>query len=572
MNKSQDLKPIYTEPENCQDCYKCVRECPVKAIRIEDNKAYIIEKRCIYCGHCTQVCPTGAKKIRDGVSRARLVLQHAPRVILSLAPSWVSEFEQLEAPQLIAAIRQLGFMAVSETAIGAELVSARVSEYLEQSDPGVYISSACPVVVEYIRKYSTEHIDSITPVLSPMLTHARILKQHYGNDIKIIFAGPCICKKLEADNFKDLIEVAITFRDLKGWLEKENIYPETIASTPDDHFVPWSAGLGSLYPIEGGMLPGVQEEKKRIIKMAFSDLGNIKDVIKNLDIHRKKDTIFLELLACKGGCINGPVKLSQTSLAIKRYNIQNRRALVATGQPDDLSSIDIRTTYQADCCSDASHSEEEIKQALAAVGKTCSEHELNCSGCGYDTCRDFALAMLEGRAEENMCVSYMRKVAHDKATVLLQKIPAGVLLVDNELKISDMNLFCANLLGEDAMIVYEASPGLNGMALEQVCPFADLFRTVLNTGKEITERQIRDQEKIWLLSIYNIQPHRLVFGILQDLREPYVRQEWMQEQTREVIRKYMSTVQQVACLLGENAAYTDATLRAVMDATKGIER
>ena len=572
MNKALDLKPIYTEPDNCQDCYKCVRECPVKAIRIEDNKAYIIEKRCIYCGHCTQVCPTGAKKIRDGVSRVKLALAHHSKVILSLAPSWVSEFEDLEATQLIAAIRKLGFMAVSETAIGAELVSERVSRYLQTSPPSVYISSACPVVVEYIRKYSTEHLSSVTPILSPMLAHAKILKQHYGNDIKIIFAGPCICKKLEADNFRDLIEVAITFKDLKGWLEKENIRPAQIPACAEDHFVPWTSGLGALYPIEGGMLPGVEEEEKKIIKMAFSDLGNIKDVIKNLPTHRQKDSIFLELLACKGGCINGPAKLSQTSLAIKRYNIQNRCPVTPEGVRDDLSHIDIGNHFETGSCATASHTEEEIKQALAAVGKTCPEDELNCSGCGYDSCRDFALAMLEGRAEENMCVSYMRKVAHDKATVLLQKIPAGVLLVDNELKISDMNRFCANLLGEDVSMVYEASPGLPGVELDRICSFADLFRAVLSTGKEISERQIHDQDSIWLLSIYNIQPHRLVFGILQDLREPYVRQEWMVEQTREVIRKHMATVQQVACLLGENAAYTDATLRAVMQSMNEKEK
>lgn len=568
MNKALDLKPIYTEPDNCQDCYKCVRECPVKAIQIENNKAYIIEKRCIYCGHCTQVCPTGAKKIRDGVSRVRLALQNYPRVILSLAPSWVSEFEDVEARQLIAAIRKLGFMAVSETAIGAELVSERTTGYLEQSAPGVYISSACPVVVEYIRKYSTEHIDAITPLLSPMLAHAKILKQHYGNDTKIIFAGPCICKKLEADNFRDLVEVAITFKDLKGWLEKEKIAPELLPTSEEDHFVPWSAGLGSLYPIEGGMLPGVKEEKKKIIKMAFSDLSNIKDVIKNLNTHRDRDSIFLELLACKGGCINGPAKLSQNSLAIKRYNIQKHRPLAAEGEADDLSGIDIGYRFETASCANAQHTEEEVKQALSAVGKNSPEDELNCSGCGYDSCRDFALAMLEGRAEENMCVSYMRKVAHDKATVLLQKIPAGVLLVDHELKISDMNSFCANLLGEEVKLVYEACPGLAGVELEEVCTFSDLFRAVLTTGKEIRERQLRDRDKIWLLSIYNIQPHRLVFGILQDLREPYVRQEWMLEQTREVIRKHMATVQEVACLLGENAAYTDATLRAVMQATE----
>ena len=236
--------------------------------------------------------------------------------------------------------------------------------------------------------------------------------------------------------------------------------------------------------------------------------------------------------------------------------------------PDDLSALDIRHRFETASCTDAPHTEEEIKEALAAVGKNCPEDELNCSGCGYDSCRDFALALLEGRAEENMCVSYMRRVAHDKATVLLQKIPAGVLLVDQRLKISDMNQFCANLLGEEIGMIYEASPGLQGVDLEEVCSFTDLFRTVLTTGKEIKERQIREGDKIWLLSVYNIQSHHLVFGILQDLREPFVRQEWMLEQTQEVIRKYMSTVQQVACLLGENAAYTDTTLRSVMAATE----
>lgn len=564
-----NLRPIYTEPDNCQDCYKCIRECPVKAIRIRDNKAHIIEERCIYCGHCTLVCPTGAKKIRDGVSRVKITLQNNPKVILSLAPSYVSEFENVPAENLIDAIRKLGFYAVSETAIGAELVSAKVNTYLQQSPPGVYISSACPVIVEYIRKYSNEHISAITPVLSPMLSHAKALKAMYGNDIKVVFAGSCICKKLEADNFKELVEVAITFKDLKAWFEREKIDLNNPVKDDNNSFIPYNSGLGSLYPLEGGMLPGLIKDDKKIIKMAFSDLENIKGVIKDLDDKREKDSLFLELLACKGGCINGPAKLSPTSLAIKRYKILNNIHKKHGNPVEDFKELDLSAQYLPDLNMQEKHyTEKEIKQALSAVGKTNAEDELNCSGCGYDSCRDFAVAMLEGRAEENMCVSYMRKVAHDKATVLLQKIPAGVLLVDADMRIVDMNEFCANLLGEDVRTIYEVSPGLQGMELGKVCSFSELFYAALSTGEETRERQIRENDKIWLLSIYNIQPNRLVFGILQDLREPYVRKEWMLEKTQDVIKKHMETVQQVACLLGENAAFTDATLRAVMETLK----
>lgn len=562
-------KPIYTEPENCQDCYKCVRECPVKAIRIENNKAAILEDRCIYCGHCTQICPTGAKKIRDGISRARIILENHPQVILSLAPSFINEFEAVTPAQLIAACRQLGFYGVSETALGAELVSEKVNSFLQTTSPGIYISSACPVVVEYIRKYSTGHLPAITPVLSPMLTHAKLLKKIYGNDFKIIFVGPCICKKLEADHFQDLVEVALTFRDLKNWMTQAGISPEKIHPGPADAFIPYSSGNGQLYPLEGGMAAGIPSDSHHIVKMAFSDMENIKNLLKKLPVGQEKDKLFLELLACKGGCINGPATLSRTSLAIKRYRILNRAQETIVASERHPENLDLSLHYTPDSmqCSQP-HTEEEIRQALAAVGKTSEKDELNCSGCGYDSCRDFALAMLEDRAEGNMCVSYMRKVAHNKATVLLQKIPAGVLLVDGELRITDMNRYAACLLGGDTETIYEAVPGLQGVELDKVCSFSELFYNVLSSGKELTEHLIRENDKIWSLSIYNIQPHHLVFGLLQDLREPYVRKEWMVEKIQEVTQKHLSTVKQIACLLGENAAYSDAILRSVIEAVE----
>lgn len=539
---------------------------------MENNKASIIEERCIYCGHCTQVCPSGAKKVRDGLTRARMTLNNYPKVYLSLAPSYVSEFAGIPSGALISAIKYLGFAGVSETALGAEIVSAETERFLKNAERGVYFSSACPVVVEYIRKYSSPSLPQITPIISPMLAHAKILKKQYGEEIKIIFAGPCICKKHEADSFKELIDVAITFKDLKNWFEKEKI---DLTNDPfineEEKFVPYRSGLGSLYPIEGGMMEGLHKNSATTHYMAFSDISTVKDVLKESDSYYYDSSIFIELLACKGGCVNGPAKLSHSSPALKRYEVIHRSDM---GNPkEDFSDINLYAQYQEDTIvSTHPYTESEVKQALASVGKLTREDELNCSACGYDSCRDFAIAMLEGRAEDNMCASYMRKIAHDKANALLQKIPVGVLLVDFNLKIIDMNQYCASLMGKEVEMIYENYPGLNGMELKKICSFDNLFNMVLTTGNDIQERSIRENDKTWLLSIYSIQPHRMVMGVIQNLREPGVRKEWVLEKTKDVIKNHMATVQQVAHLLGENAAFTDSTLKSIIDSYKEEEK
>lgn len=568
-----NLKPIYTEPNDCRDCYKCIRECPVKAIQVINNMASIDDEKCIYCGHCVNICPAGAKKVRDGISRAKFVITNTPKVIVSIAPSFVSEFSDLTDGQLISAIKELGFYGVSETAIGADAVSAEVNKYLKKEKGGIHISSACPVVVELIKKKYPQHTGMITPFLSPMLTHAKILKQIYGNEIGIVFIGPCIAKKLEADEFSDLVDAVISFRDLKRWLASEKIAPEEIEADIKEEFIPYRASSGTLYPIDGGMINSMKRDVTATDSnyMSFSGLENIKDILNDISEHKSEEgNIFLELLACNGGCVNGPGRLKQRSEAKKRYDVIRHTNNKYICRPDE---IDLSRVFpEPTIVTEKRYTEEEIKFSLSLVGKQTEKDELNCSGCGYDSCRDFAIAMLDGRAERNMCVSYMRKVAQNKATVLLQKIPSGVVIVDHELRVVEMNIALAKMLGEEVEAVFKAQPGMAGASLMKLTELYKNFSTALSTGHEIYEKDVIDNGKLFQLSIFNIQPNKIVCGIFQNRHHPEVKKDIVVKRTQEVIKRNMETVQHIAYLLGENAAYTDSLLNSILDTQKEEEK
>ncbi len=239
--------PIYTERTRCQDCYKCVRQCPVKAIRVQNESAAVLPERCIYCGTCVNVCPVGAKKVRDDLFRAQLLVKRRARVVASLAPSFVAEFPDAAPGAMVRALRALGFWGVSETALGAQQVSGACAEALARDPAGLAISSACPTVVELVRKYHPERLASVTRFLSPLLAHCRLLRQAYGEDLGIVFIGPCISKKLEADRNPRLLEAALTFADLRRWFAQQGIDP-SLPPGPEDVFIPEPARRGRSTP------------------------------------------------------------------------------------------------------------------------------------------------------------------------------------------------------------------------------------------------------------------------------------------------------------------------------------
>jgi len=553
------LDAIYTEPRECQDCHKCIRECPVKAIRVQDTVARVVPEQCIMCGNCVLACPQSAKQVRNDLPRAQQLLASGRKVVVSLAPSFISQFPGIKPAQLIHALKRLGFHAVSETALGAQQVSASIRTLMQSEPKQPWISSACPVVVDYISKYKPDCLPNLTQILSPLLSHCKLLRSYFGDDVAIVFFGPCIAKKKEAEQHPELLDVVLTFEDLDRWLRDEGILPEVILTTQQDRFEPASAQEGALYPIEGGMGRGIvgfsRDADARF--MSFSGLNNIEQAMNGLHGWNLDESVFLEMTACAGSCVNGPKARRNNSVAQRRFNIVNYAKTAE--QPDDAI---VRTSqvYAPKPITREEYTDMQLKDALRTVGKYTFEDELNCGGCGYDSCRDFAHALIDDKAERMMCATYTRKLAQKKANALLERMPSAVVIVDDELKIIECNTNFLRLFADDVK-----NPALlEGTALTGLIPSANLFRRVLESGEDIVGHDVRFECSILNASIFTVEPHSVVGGIFQDITEPAFQKEQIIERAKAVIQKNLKTVQQIAYLLGENAADSEIILNSIV--------
>ena len=582
------LNPIYTEKAACQDCYKCVRQCSVKAIRVENGRAAVVKDLCILCGHCVEVCPAGAKKVRNDLGRAKKLIESGKRVIASLAPSFASEFPGVDLNRMAAALTRLGFWAVSETAWGADLVAKAVAQQLQTAAPGtILLSSACPTVVEYIAKYRPALADRITGLASPLMAQARELHRLYGDDCAVVFIGPCISKKQEADDYGQDIAVAIDFEDLRAWFTEEKVVPSLAVPHPEVTLIPERAGKGALYPVDGGMIAAIKSWNvpAQVTFMSFSGIEEIERALDDLELALEQDEaqhgslqqfsgpLFLELLACPGGCVNGPRTKKRTGTIKKRLSVleygQNRVAGSIAQTLPDIEHV-LFQSWAAKPVKQDEAGEQLLAEALRRTGKFSREDELNCGGCGYDTCRDFARAMLVGRAEPDMCVSYMRKLAQKKANGLIRAIPSGVVIVDAHLTIVECNYNFARILGDEALALWDAKPGLEGASLEKLLPFYRYFQDVLG-GAEAIDRDIRFNNRILHATIFGIERGAYAGGVFQDVTAPWVQKDRVVSQARKVITRNLAVVQKIAFLLGENAAETEATLNSIIESFEKSE-
>ncbi|MEA3317910.1 MAG: [Fe-Fe] hydrogenase large subunit C-terminal domain-containing protein [Bacteroidota bacterium] len=557
---------IFTEKNNCQDCYKCIRYCPVKAIKMESHSASIIQDRCIYCGKCTMICPVNAKKVRNDIQTAQFLLnQHKP-VVLSIAPTYPLDFDSYEKEQFIFGLKSLGFSHISETAIGAEILSKEIRLWLNNKTSGVFLSSCCPTVVHLIQKYYPEHNDKIIPFLSPAQVHAKYLREIYG-DINVIFAGPCISKKTELEYPNNSIDLVLSFEELNEMLQSDGLSPEFITNNKTEIFEPFEASTGKYYPVDGGMLNDIKPNINAVDDnfVSCSGLSNIKNLLDNM-LSSSSTPLFVELMACQGGCVNGPGRVKSNSLVEARKKIIQQKTEDFSKDNKILIKQNISINYNfLDKILDKEYNEEDICESLATIGKLSEKDELNCGGCGYFTCRQFAKALLDGKAERQMCVVYMRKMAQNKASVLLQKMPYGVVLVDENLKIIESNKLFTKICGQDVSQAYDAKPGLEGVSMIKVTSMYRLFQNLLESGNEGMEKNMRYNGKMLHVSLFSIQKHKLVCAIVQNMDEQDMDKEKILIKLKDVIRENMQTAQEVAGLLGENASNTECLINTIVD-------
>lgn len=562
--------PLHTVKNDCQDCYKCVRRCPVKAIKIEDNSAMIVPDLCIACGICYKVCPAGAKQPRSDLARAKYLVSSNREIYVSLAPSWVTEFSEYSREQIVAAIRRLGIKGVSETALGAQEVTAATVEMLKDAaakkENRLMISTACPAVVEYIEKYLPELTPCLTALASPLLAHCRILKETFGQNIETIFIGPCIAKKFEADRYPELLSLALSFEDLRQWFKDEHIDPAGLTPGVFDVFAPAAAKEGCAYPIEGGMIETIKPHNLAgdVYMAQITGIYSLQEELSHIDAEHLTKPTFLECLACYGGCVSGPCTSNNAS------GLQKRMEILKNSSFDEAASrkpqYNIGQNYKAQNVNVAGDKFEEndIRKVLTKIGKYSIEDELNCGGCGYDTCRNFACALLAGKAEPEMCVSHMKHQAQRKANALIRCIPSPIVIADAKLNIMEYNdQFRDTFWNEEEHADIYDYDNLYGANLRDFVSFTNLFSASLELEQDIHKEHVRHEDKMFDVVVFNIDKKQSVGGIIEDVTNAEMHKEQIAEKAKEVIHKNLATVQQIACTLGEHMAETEVLLRSI---------
>ena len=547
------MECLTLKKSNCKNCYKCIRHCPVKSIRFSGNQAYIIGNECIMCGQCFVVCPQDAKQIVDETEKVKVLLQSGDPVFVSLAPSFVANYEGVGIGAMREALKQLGFYDVEETAIGATIVKKEYERMVGEKTHDIIISSCCHSINLLIQKYFPAELPYLADVLSPMQAHCKDIKKRMPI-AKTVFIGPCVAKKDEAQYYEGIVDAVLTFDELTNWLKSQNI--ELKQEMDQDENT-----RARFFPTTGGILKTMETDDPYYTYMAIDGTENCIAALREIEsgkLHR----CFIEMSACVGSCVGGPVMEKFHRSPVKDYVAVSKFAGKNDFPVEEVDPVTVRKTFSFIERKLQQPSETEIRDTLRQMGKMKPSDELNCGSCGYNTCREKAIAILQGKAEISMCLPYLKDKAESFSDTIVRNTPNGLIVLNEKLEVQQINQAALKIIN-----VRNASVILGDQVVRILDPTD--FLSVLNSGKSIHNKRtyLAEYEKYVEESILYDKEYRLLVCILRDVTEEEnqrEKKEKISHQTVEiadrVVDNQMRIVQEIASLLGETAAETKIAL------------
>ncbi len=539
---------------NCKNCYKCIRHCPVKSIKFSGNQAHIVGNECILCGQCFVVCPQNAKEIADETERAKVLINSGAPVIASIAPSFIANYDGVGFEELKSALKKLGFADAEETAVGATIVKREYERLLEDEHRDILISSCCHSVNLLIQKYYPMCLPYLADVLSPMQAHCEDIKRRIP-EAKTVFIGPCVAKKDEADHYAGITDAVLTFEELTNWFAEAGVTLEHKLDKND-------RSLARFFPTTGGILKTMQANMRPdYTYLAIDGVENCKAALHDI-AEGKIHNCFIEMSACAGSCIGGPVMEKYHRMPVRDYMAVSDYAGKEdfdVAQPDFIT---LRKNMEYIERKAPQPSEKEISDALKKMGKLKPEDELNCGSCGYNTCREKAIAIIEGKAEVSMCLPFLKERAENFSDNIINNTPNGIVVLNEDYEVQQINRAALKLMN-----IPRASDVMGEPIIRILDPKP--FMDVQRTGRSLRDSKVylAEYDKYVEQTIVFDKEYKALICIMRDVTEEEEQKQKKEDLSRQtvetadrVVDKQMRIVQEIASLLGETAAETKIAL------------